>query len=250
MKRLFTTLAQKWPEYLLEILVLIIGIYGAFALEEWGNKINELEKEQIILHQLLDDFETNKLQLQDKIEMRKSIIQAGTTILNELDDPGQISSDSLLTCISIITLDPTFDPINNDLVITGNIDLISNPELTKRLSNWTSDIQAVKEIEYVWQTISYEEFAPFLIKEGLTRSIVKQFWNSTSQLWLLDPAKQNNRSILEVKPPDLTTIDHRTLEGFTSMAISLNMAANEQSVILMNRIGQIIELIEAEHDDN
>lgn len=61
MKRIFSTLAQKWPEYLLEILVLIIGIYGAFAVDNW-NENRKAEAEEINLFKnILTDLQSDSL---------------------------------------------------------------------------------------------------------------------------------------------------------------------------------------------
>lgn len=49
MKRILSTLNQKWPEYFLEILVLIIGIWGAFELSNYGENKNRKRDELEIL---------------------------------------------------------------------------------------------------------------------------------------------------------------------------------------------------------
>lgn len=67
MKRILTTLKKKWPEYLLEVLVITIGILGAFTLNNWneGRKINLEEQE--ILQVLLNDFQNSKTQSEELI---------------------------------------------------------------------------------------------------------------------------------------------------------------------------------------
>ena len=58
MKKILETLRNKWSEYLIETLVIFLGIFGAFTLNEWkdnreeeNNLIAILEKSQISIQQ-------------------------------------------------------------------------------------------------------------------------------------------------------------------------------------------------------
>ena len=62
MKQFLKVLSQKWPEYLLEILVLIIGIYGAFALESWNDRRNQQAEERIFLTNVYENLRIDSVQ--------------------------------------------------------------------------------------------------------------------------------------------------------------------------------------------
>ncbi len=71
MKRILTTLSEKWPEYLLEIIVIVIGILGAFALGNWNESSDQAMVKNELLVSLNTDFESNLSNLDSAFKYQK-----------------------------------------------------------------------------------------------------------------------------------------------------------------------------------
>lgn len=232
-----------------EIVLVVIGILIALSINNWNEDKKDSIKEVQILNQLKDEYNSNLLQLEQKVLLRESIIRASREIIGFVDNPLKINSDSLISRIAVLINDPTFDPINNDLINSGNLRLIKNERLKQLLANWPSDIVALQEIEKIWQTSTQEVVVPFCTRLGISRDVVYYFsTNASASTWRLDKMK-NNKSYLEKSKALVTTrkiIENKELEGIVSVAILYNESANLQSHTLHKRIVHILDVLTKE----
>ena len=235
-----------------EIVLVVIGILIALQINNFNEQRKDSEKEQVVLKQLKEDYETDLNQLRQKMDMRDEIVLSALNVLKVIDYPDKIVRDSLIINLAKIDNDPTFDPIENDLISSGNLRLIKNEKLKRLLSNWSSDVVALQELEAIWTNKIVQQYEPLLSKLGITRDVADYWVNSHNKSGLLDEnsyvnetvigSSKNSSSILEIT-------NNRDIEGNVSEAISYNKLANTQSVALVKRISEIIELIESEIND-
>jgi hypothetical protein len=183
------------------------------------------------------------------MEMRNIIINSGLKIFKAIDYPNEVIRDSLIEDIGIINEDPTFDPIQNNLISSGNLRLITNQELKSMLSNWSSDVVALTEVEKAWSIIVTQQMEMYNAKLGISRDILNSWINDSDQLWVLDENKNLSKTIFENSKQPISVIEitnSKELEGLATSAISYNKPANMQSLTLVKRINKIIELIDNE----
>ncbi|WP_204346678.1 DUF6090 family protein [Psychroserpens algicola] len=232
-----------------EIVLVVIGILIALSINNWNEERKNSTREQVILKQLKEDYQANLIQLEQKIEMRNNIINSGIKIFKAIDYPEKVNRDSLIRLIGNINQDPTFDPVQNDLTSSGNLRLIKNEKLKRKLSNWSSDIVALTELEEAWSNIVNQHMEYEIAKLGISRDVVNSWINDSDQLWLLDKNQKITETNFENSKHSVSVIEItscKELEGIVASAISFNKPANIQSLTLVKRINEIIELIDSE----
>lgn len=232
-----------------EIGLVVIGILIALSIDNWNEDRKDLIKEQQILSQLRDEFKSNLLQLEEKISTRRSIIRASHDALNEIDNPDIANKDSLMTRLGLLMIDPTFDPIINDLIGSGNIRLIRNEQLKRLLTNWSSDVIALQEVEKRWTKLADELVIPFFVELGISRDAVDRFsidngWAPFALDKLTNKVTRLGQSSRTPSPKELLT--HKDLEGIISVSILMHESGNIQSYALQNRINEILGLLNKE----
>jgi hypothetical protein len=237
----------KYLKYAIgEIVLVVIGILIALQINNWNEQRKDKIKEQGLLNQLQEDYQSNLLQLEEKMVTREISLNSALQLLNAIDEPVGVLRDSVIKDLANIRHDPTFDPIKNNLTSSENLRLIRNNELRRLLSNWSSDVVGVTEIETTWTQLVNEQYHPIISELGLGRDIYNNFMNASEHNWLLDKNSNSFKSEIGISKLSATLNEiliSKNLESVISASIVFNRGANLQSEALRQRILQILELI-------
>lgn len=240
--------AGKYIKYAIgEIILVVIGILIALSINNWNEQRKDKVKEQIVLKQLQEIYQSNLFQLEEKMATREKMLISAVQLLNAFDEPTGIIRDSVIEDLATVRNDPTFDPIQSDISRSDNLRLIRNDKLKRLLSNWSSDVVGVLEIEKIWTKLVYEQYMPILSELGLGRDVNNSFMNDSEHYWLLD--KNTNSYKIEIGTSKLSVTIHEILtngkvESMISESLVINKAANLQSEALRLRMLEILKLIE------
>lgn len=242
---------NKFSKYLLyaigEIFLVVIGILIALQINNWNEQRIENRKEQAILKRLAKEFTSNREQLLNKIDSRKDIIANCSRLLTFYSEPENAELDSILLYLGSI-VPTTFDPIENDLVSSGSIEIIKNEALKQLLINWSTDVIQLQEVEQMFLRYYETIVMPYSNEIGIQRDLGYSFWQKAPSS-LLESKKINNpipgkSKIVTIKKDAL--LSDPKLEGMITWTMNLNTFNNQEGVTLMKRIDYILEILDSE----
>ena len=143
---------EMWPAYLIEIIVIILGISITLALEEWRDSVKESKLETIYLKNLLADVDVDFQSLKIASDRTQQLLNRGNELLGTIRNP--TGKDSLFASINedvraildrpkFISSDATF----SDLKSSGNLHLIKDIGLKNLLFAYYNEAQHIREIQ-------------------------------------------------------------------------------------------------------
>lgn len=245
--------ATRYFKYAIgEIILVVIGILIALSINNWNEGRKDRLEEQKILRQLKNEYEKNLAQLDEKIYMRNQMTHASNSLLKFIDKEQVFPDDSLTYYMFRLTQEPTFDPIKNDLVVSGKLRMIQNDSLTAMLSNWTTEVYQVQEIEVSWQNIRYDYVLPIFMNKNFARNGVSFLLkNGYTPDHALDKTVSLTYDIKKTDVDIAALVDNNAqdIQNVASTCILYNKLINGASYTLRNRIEKILELIDSEIKD-
>jgi hypothetical protein len=157
---------------LVELLVILVGVYGAFQLERWGEERRESRNERILLEQLQNEIELAEPRMEEQYQDHKdriSDIQEAASILIQPVGSGELSSDqcSAILRVSIVPWNPLTLTALDEMVSSDAHSRLADRELRTQLFSLRAQIRMMNsEMQLVR---SYQKHLPDEYPELLQR---------------------------------------------------------------------------------
>jgi len=165
MKRLYHTLSKKWPEYLLEIIVLIIGIFGAFELDSWNEDRKARKQQQIYLEHILANLQDDRTQLDSLLNFTNFLVERTGLLIESYKT--QILDEKMATSTSgVIAVEKNFNGYRSGmdaLLNSGHLELLP-AKLSLDLQQYYENAEDVVKRETMSNGYINDFYQPYVFK--------------------------------------------------------------------------------------
>ncbi len=238
---------NKLRNYLLyaigEIILVVIGILIALSINNANQERIIVEKEQVYLNGLKNEFMANKRKLQTLIEVNRSNYESAKTILKILDNETQLPNEKQLSQLlfEAFAFEIAYNPNNyllNEMMNSGSLKDISSEELRIYLTSWESIIENIR-IQEVDLRKQRETVRDLLRGSNGSLRTILDYSKVTEDIMGLPPKKNAKSNMSLMKSIEF---ENNAL-SFILTGIS---AETEHYVPLVGEIDKILNLLNAE----
>jgi hypothetical protein len=162
-------IGEMWPAYLIEIVVIILGISITLALEQWRDGSKEEKLENVYRTNLLADLDADLRTLRRASAATTTLLAHGQAILqSENSSPAHSLSDRALIIDLRAILDrPKFIPHDvtfAELKSSGNLRLVKDVDLKWLLFDYYNQTQVIKEVQDAEQQATITLVGPYFLQ--------------------------------------------------------------------------------------
>jgi hypothetical protein len=145
---------NKFARYLLyalgEIVLVVIGILIALSINNWNQQRIKSDKEEAYLINLDRDLDNQLVSIDIQIEYEQKYIDAAKPVLDGYHSTSTLYIDSLTSYrLQVLMERKTFvrtDPTYEELISTGNIDVLKNSDLRNSLLEYYQELERVEKV--------------------------------------------------------------------------------------------------------
>ncbi len=162
------TLRHRWPEYLIEIFVIVFSISVSFALDQWKERRHDEALEKLYLKTLSDNLASDIDTLHGVIPETQLVLRQAQALLDASRASGPIASTTVDEGIVDIARRPSFlahDAAFSDLRSSGNLRLLHDFKLKNALFDYYGKAESIKAKETAERESLIMLVAPYLLKK-------------------------------------------------------------------------------------
>lgn len=159
---------QDWFTVVLEILIVVVGIFIGLQVDDWSQERLSRANESIYLHELLEDFEANRAQLEKSISQFEEILDAMTALLVQSGkESPNWKAAQLNDAFRHIHRMPTFIAVARsyaNLTGSGDLVLIRNRALKNELAQYFAAADLAVLVQNTHEMELVQTFQPYVIE--------------------------------------------------------------------------------------
>lgn len=186
---------HNWISALLDLLIVVIGLFTGLQLDSRWENYQNLENERIYLLELQDDFAQNQDLTKRRLEDGSAVLRDMIVLLEQanLESPS-LSSGELDTKFSALQSMPTVIPFSRayeNLTGSGELSILRDRELKTKLADYYSYARVVDLVQSTHEMQLVQHFQPYMQENTEISRVLYGWQEEVDEFKLPEPPEES-----------------------------------------------------------